>query len=75
MTGEHRPRRVGTARILHLGDEPSDDLSATTTAEQRLAILDTLSRRMWELTRRPLPTYDRARMPGRVIRPDARDDT
>ncbi|GEM_PF-5266626 len=27
-----------------------------------------LSRRMWELTNQPLPSYRRAEMPGRVLR-------
>ena len=56
--------------IVHrLGDEPGDDLSRETTAEQRLEIVAVLSRRMWELTGRPARTYDRASMPGRVFRP------
>jgi hypothetical protein len=28
-----------------------------------------LTRRMWELTGRPMPSYPRAAMPGRVLRP------
>lgn len=57
------------ARVFRLGEEPGDDLSATTTPEQRLEMVAELSRRMWELSGRPRPAYTRAAMPGRVIRP------
>lgn len=48
----------------------AEDLSATTTVEERLAMMWDLARASWALTGRPLPTYSRAEMPGRVIRPD-----
>lgn len=57
------------AVVHRLGEEPGDDLSRATTAEQRLEMVAVLSRRMWELTGRPVPAYDRASMPGRVLRP------
>ena len=60
-----------TVRIFSLGAEPSDDLSATTTVEERLAMVLELSARMWQLTGKQLPQYTRATMPGQVIRPDA----
>jgi hypothetical protein len=56
------------ARVFRLGDEPGDDRSAVTTPEQRIEMVAELSRRMWELTGRPVPTYTRASMPGCVIR-------
>lgn len=49
-----------------------DDLSATTTVEQRLAMMWELALASWALTGQPLPTYSRAEMPGRVIRPGTR---
>jgi hypothetical protein len=58
-----------TARVYRLGEEPGDNLSAQSTPEQRLAMVTVLTRRMWELTGRPLPSYQRAAMPGRVVRP------
>lgn len=61
------PRRW-TARVYRLGQEPGDDLSATTTAEERLAMLAELSRRMWRLTGRPVPAYSRDRIPVQIIR-------
>jgi hypothetical protein len=64
-----RPRRPCTVRVFRLGQEPADDLSSLTTAEQRLAMVTLLTHRMWELTGRPVPSYQRASMPGRVLRP------
>jgi len=60
--------RTLQARVFRLGEEPDDDLSATTSPEERLAMVAELSRRMWELTGRPSPSYTRATMPVRVIR-------
>ena len=57
-----------SVRVYRLGREPGDDLSAVSTPEQRLAMVAELSRRMWELTGRPVPSYPRAAMPGRVLR-------
>jgi hypothetical protein len=62
-------RRVWPIRVYRLGTEPGDDLTNITTAEQRLEMVATLTRRMWELTGRPVPSYRRTEMPGRVIRP------
>lgn len=56
------------ARVFRLGEEPGDDLSGVTTAEERLEMLAELSRRMWELTGRPTPSYTRATIPVRVTR-------
>lgn len=64
----HGPRGLWPVRIFRLGEEPADDLSLVTTAEERLAMVGELSRRMWELTGRPVPSYRRATMPGRVLR-------
>ncbi|MSR06471.1 MAG: hypothetical protein EXR93_05300 [Gemmatimonadetes bacterium] len=56
-------------RVYRLGEEPGDDLSASTTAERRIEMVAELSERMWELTGAPVPSHSRARMPGRIIRP------
>jgi len=50
----------------------AEDLSATTTPEERLAMMWPLTLGAWSLTGLPLPDYRRADMPGRVIRPDDR---
>ena len=46
-----------------LGEEPSDDLSSTTTAEQRLQMMWPLALEVWALTGRPLPAYERHEIP------------
>lgn len=61
-------RRAAPARVFRLGEEPPDDLTAVTTAEQRLDMVAELSRRMWELTGRVPPSYVRAEIPVRVVR-------
>ena len=63
-----RHRRNWPVRVYRLGEEPGDDLSATTTPEQRLAMVWELTARMWEITGRPWPSYTRAAMPIRVHR-------
>ena len=52
-----------------LGGEPGDDLSGSTTPEQRLAMVWELTMRAWALTGRPLPEYDRRRIPVKIHRP------
>jgi hypothetical protein len=63
------PRHVREAMPIHvyrLGDEPGNDLSAQTTAAERLQMVAELSERFWALTGNPTPTYSRAKMPGTV---------
>ena len=55
-------------RVYRLGEEPDDDLSASTTLTERLEMVRTLRDRTWELTGRPLPTYRRSEIPMCVIR-------
>ena len=55
-----------TARIVPLRSDEASDARVGGTPEARLALLAELSRRMWALTRRPLPSYTRATMPVRV---------
>jgi hypothetical protein len=61
-------RETWPVRVYRLGEEPGEDLSATTTVEQRLAMVDVLSQRMWELSGQPVPAYTRPSIPGRVLR-------
>ena len=46
-----------------LGQEPGDDLSATTTAEDRIAMMWGLAVDAWALAGLPLPSYDRRDTP------------
>jgi hypothetical protein len=50
-------------RRYRLGEEPGDDLSRSTTAEERLAMVTALSSEAWGLTGTPLPTYARHETP------------
>ena len=54
-------------RRFRLGDEPGDDISAFTTAEERLAMMETLALEAWALAGRPLPDYRRGDCPVRVV--------
>ena len=50
----------------------AEDLSASTTPEQRLAMMWELTLGAWALTGLPLPDYTRPTMPGRLVRPGER---
>lgn len=61
-------RRSWPVRVFRLGREPGDDLSASTSPEERLAMMWPLALDAWALAGLPLPEYPRKEMPGRVIR-------
>ena len=50
-------------RVFRLGEEPGDDLSGSTTAEQRLAMVWPLTLEAWALAGLPIPTYARHETP------------
>ena len=60
-------------RKFRLEDARGPDLSATTTAEERLAMMWPLACEAWSLAGRAIPDYPRDRMPVRVIRPASGD--
>jgi hypothetical protein len=60
-------RRNWPVAVHGLGDEPSDDLSATTTPEERLSMVWALTRDAWALAGREIPAYSRSEMPVVVI--------
>lgn len=66
---DDHPGSPGAGGVYRLGEEPPDDLRASTTARERLRILRELTERAWDLTGRPWPTYDRREIPVRVMRP------
>jgi hypothetical protein len=70
--GAAERRRVERARwsiVRHrLDEEPIDDLSAVTTAVERIAMMWTLAQTAWAVAGLPLPTYDRRSLPGRLFR-------
>ena len=51
-----------------LGEEPSDDLRDSTTAEERLKMMWRLTLEAWSLTDRPMPDYSRSEAPVRKLR-------
>jgi len=58
----HR-RRDWPVRVYRLGAEPGDDLRATTTAEERLAMMWPLALEAWALSAGPVPEYSRSEAP------------
>lgn len=68
MSDANAKPQLAPARIVHLDEPVEDDLSDSTTVEERLLMVDALSKRMWELTGRPVPTYLRAKIPTKVVR-------
>lgn len=61
-----------------LGADAADDLSDTTTAAERIAMMKELAETAWRVSGRALPTYARHEMPGRLFekgenRPDNDD--
>jgi hypothetical protein len=73
---ERSERRRARARwpvVRHrLGEEPSDDLSETTTPAERVAMMWRLAESAWLLAGRPMPTYDRSTIPAAFYRPGTR---
>ena len=58
-----RDRSSWPVRAYPLGAEPGDDLSGSTTPEERLAMMWPLTLEAWELAGRPLPAYTRTETP------------
>lgn len=69
-----RERRHWPLSVHELGREPGDDLSASTTAEERLAMMWPLAVEAWKVAGRPIPDYARAEMPVRVLEFPPGDD-
>ncbi len=61
-------RRSWPVRKYRLGEEPSDDLRDSTTAEERLQMMWQLAVDAWSLADRPIPDYNRNEAPVRKLR-------
>jgi hypothetical protein len=61
-------RKSWPIRIYRLGEEPAEDLSATTTALERLAMMWPLAQDAWASTGRAVPDYPRHLAPIRILR-------
>lgn len=55
-------------RRFVLGEEPDENLSATTTMDERLAVVWSVSRLAYQLAGHPLALPPLNQLPGRVIR-------
>ncbi|MBK7905227.1 MAG: hypothetical protein IPJ78_01535 [Gemmatimonadetes bacterium] len=67
-----RAREGLVVRKFRLGEEPPDDILSTTTADERLAMVWELTRRIWELQGSLPCPYTRDTIPIRVLRRDER---
>jgi hypothetical protein len=63
QTERAKARAIWPIHVYKLGKEPSEDLSASTTADERLAMMGPLALEAWKLSGQPLPTYTRETMP------------
>jgi len=64
-----RARRTSwPVRVFRLGAEPGDDLSDSTTAEERLEMMWPLALEAYTFAGNPLPNYTRAETPVRSYR-------
>jgi hypothetical protein len=63
-----RLRAEWTVRSFRLGEEPGDDLSDSTTVEERLSMMWPLAVEAWTLSGRSLPAYDRRSLTARLYR-------
>ena len=61
-------RSTMPVRRFRLGEEPADDITATTSASERVEMVVALSRRMLELTGVPVAAYSRDQMPVSIVR-------
>lgn len=67
-TTSNSARRQGwVVRKFLLGHEPGDDLSFSTTAEERLAMMWPLALEAWALFGNSIPDYDRRDAPVRRL--------
>lgn len=61
-------RKGWPVRVFRLGEEPSDSLLHSTTAEERLAMMWPLAMEAWSLAGRLEPALPRSKLPVRCFR-------
>lgn len=62
-----RARRRWPVRLTTLREQPGDDLSSTTTLEERIAMMRPLAEAAWRVAGLPMPRYSRSRIPVRLL--------
>lgn len=66
---ERAAQRSGwPVRRYSLGQEPPEDLSARTSATERIAMMWPLALEAWKLAGLPIPDYSRENLPSRIVR-------
>lgn len=68
MTDAAPRPRFDRAAMYPLGSEPPEDLSASTSPQERLAMMWPLALEAWAVAGWPIPDYTRRDMPVRVER-------
>lgn len=63
-----RARAGWPVRALSLGAEELTDPRDTSTVDERLALVATLTREQWRLSGREVPAYARSEAPGQILR-------
>lgn len=61
-------RAAWPIRKVALGHEELLDPRDTSTIDERLALVWTLTRQQWAFAGLSLPTYERSEMPGKIVR-------
>ena len=61
-----RDRSKMTVRIVPLQSDEASDARVGGTVDERLALVAELSRRIWAITGRPVPSYTRRTMPVKI---------
>lgn len=62
-------RATWPGRVVSLQElQAEEDLSANTSVDERLGMMRELAEAAWALSGKPLPSYPRSQMPGRIIR-------
>lgn len=62
-----RARRGWPVLLVGLKGQPADDLSLSTTLEQRIRMMRPLAEAAWRVAGLPLPRYSRRRIPVRLL--------
>lgn len=62
-----RARSSWPVLVVSLRDQPGDDLSASTTLAERIAMMRPLAETAWRFAGLPLPRYSRRRIPVRLV--------
>lgn len=63
-----RARAGWPIRKVAMRDEELTDPRITSSVDERLAMVATLTRQQWAFAGLEVPTYTRAEMPGRMVR-------